>query len=396
MNNEEIKYNSVQSLFPKTKAKEWYKTTGFKEIAIVCGSIEDSYRKTSKMINRIRYQEGATPSRTLRDNTESEGSKVVNLMEYKSKKILEDNGITEEDILEGNIEKYNIERDVTLSKEKVAKAIKLCEERLEEKIDLAANPVCYEDPEQTVNISVDDVGVNKQKESRQRGGSSDVSNRKYVHNTIVHIEKGKSKYILNGYGLLNVLKILIAFLINNELLECKLQFFTDGHIPLQNSILKWFKWYRNVSIILDWYHLCKKGKERLSLAMNGRDIRNKVVREVEHLLWHGLVDKAIEYLRNIDKDLIKKEENIEKLIGYLERNKPYIPCYAVRKELGLRNSSNICEKMNDLVVADRQKHNGMSWSMHGSVALTSITVLVRNNEHKKWFEKGDIEFKLAA
>jgi hypothetical protein len=39
-----------------------------------------------------------------------------------------------------------------------------------------------------------------------------------------------------------------------------------------------------------------------------------------------------------------------------------IPVYAVRRQLGLRNSSNRGEKANDLLVAARQKHNGMSWS----------------------------------
>jgi len=87
---------------------------------------------------------------------------------------------------------------------------------------------------------------------------------------------------------------------------------------------------------------------------------------------------------------------IHKLCHYLKRNRPYIPCYVVRKELGLRNSSNIGEKMNDLVVSDRQKHNGMSWSKEGSVALASITALIRNNEYALWFEQGNIEFKLAA
>ena len=81
---------------------------------------------------------------------------------------------------------------------------------------------------------------------------------------------------------------------------------------------------------------------------------------------------------------------------YLERITPFIPCYAVRKELGLRNSSAIGEKMNDLIVSDRQKNNGMSWSKPGSVTLASITVLKLNNEYGKWFEERDIEFKLAA
>jgi hypothetical protein len=52
--------------------------------------------------------------------------------------------------------------------------------------------------------------------------------------------------------------------------------------------------------------------------------------------------------------------------------------------------------MNDLRVSDRQKHNGMSWSKEGSVALATVTVLKINREYKKWFEKGDLDWKLAA
>ena len=73
-----------------------------------------------------------------------------------------------------------------------------------------------------------------------------------------------------------------------------------------------------------------------------------------------------------------------------------IPAYSVRKELGLRNSSNRGEKANELLVAHRQKKNGMSWSKSGSVSLASITALSKNKEYERWFESGDIEFKLAA
>ena len=67
-------------------------------------------------------------------------------------------------------------------------------------------------------------------------------------------------------------------------------------------------------------------------------------------------------------------------------------CMEPRKELGIYNSSAIGEKMNDLVAAERQKHNGMSWSKNGSVALASITSLKRNNEDKKWFEEQKVDF----
>jgi hypothetical protein len=135
---------------------------------------------------------------------------------------------------------------------------------------------------------------------------------------------------------------------------------------------------------------------QLSLAIKGRDKRNKFLEEVTHLLWYGLLDKAIEYLQNINRRDVKNEDALNQLIGYFERNRQFIPCYEIRKNLGLRNSSNIGEKMNDIVVSYRQKHNGMSWSKEGSVSLASITALVKNKEYKNWFENHQINFKLIA
>ena len=52
---------TAKCLFPTLHGKEWYRTTGFKEIGLVHGTVEDSYRKTSTLINRVRHQEDATP-----------------------------------------------------------------------------------------------------------------------------------------------------------------------------------------------------------------------------------------------------------------------------------------------------------------------------------------------
>jgi hypothetical protein len=43
----------------------------------VYGTTEESYRKATTLVNRVRYQEDATPSRTLRDNTEHEGERIM-------------------------------------------------------------------------------------------------------------------------------------------------------------------------------------------------------------------------------------------------------------------------------------------------------------------------------
>lgn len=349
------------------------------------------------MINRIRYQEEATPSRSLRENTEAEGKKILDFVEQKTTEIFNKNGFTEEGIPKDKTEEY-MREPALLPEEKVREVVEACELSDEERREVERNPVGYEDPEQTVNISTDDVGVKKQKEERgtESKRKKETGEREYVHNTIVHIQKGERSYTVNGRSVISALRVLVGFLLNNDLLRYRLQFFMDGQRTLQSAILKFFSWFKNIGIILDWYHLEDKCERQLSLAMKGKQIRNDVLKDLMRLLWYGMVDGAIKYLSNLDKDLIKNMDALVTLINYIERNRPYIPCYAVRKELGLRNSSNIGEKMNDLVVSDRQKHNGMSWSKDGSVALASLTVIKRNEEYKKWFEEGDLELKWAA
>jgi hypothetical protein len=123
------------------------------------------------------------------------------------------------------------------------------------------------------------------------------------------------------------------------------------------------------------------------MALNGRDIRNAVLKNLTPLLWYGLVNQAIAYLKSLPEAEIKNEDELIHLVQYLAKNRPIIPVYAVRRELGLRNSSNRGEKANDLLVAERQKHKGMSWSLSGSVALASVTALKHNREYHKWFRE---------
>ena len=203
-------------------------------------------------------------------------------------------------------------------------------------------------------------------------------------------------YILNGYGIRTVLCYLIAFIFNNSLIGNRIQFFTDGHTILNAIIIKCFAWYGNIGIIPDWYHLVKKCKEQLSMGMKGRNLRNMIIDRLLPLLWLGLTDRAIALLCDIDSADIKNMAIIEKLKEYLQRNKPYIPCYAIRKEVGLRYSSCKGEKANDLIVSERQKHKGMSWSKTGSVALATVSALKRNKEYTRWFEKREVELKFAA
>ena len=54
---------------------------------------------------------------------------------------------------------------------------------------------------------------------------------------------------------------------------------------------------------------------------------------------------------------VKNADIIIKLKKYIDRKSASISCYAMRRFLNLRISSNAVEKANDTMVAKRQKHN---------------------------------------
>ena len=393
----DIQYDTGRDIFLYLHGKEYYRTTGFKEIALIYGDTEKSYRKTTLLINRIRYQEKeGTPSRTLHEVTEREGTALLERITGKSQQILSDHGFEETGIYRGDNPEYIQSVPVVLPQLKIDGALSACAERCSFFDVYIKNPVGYEDPCEAINIAVDDVNVKRQEDNRIPGQKRSEHKRKYAHNTIAHLSYEGKRYILNGASIVSLFPVIISFLLSNGFAGKRFQFFTDGHTALNKAILNLCSWKENIGIILDWYHLSKKCGELLSQVMNGRELRNEALNKIKPLLWYGLADKAIEFLLEIPEKNIKNPQALEKFLAYLERNRPYIPCYAARKELGLCNSSTVCEKANDLIVSDRQKHNGMSWTRKGTVALAAITALKQNSEHKKWFEDKDIDFKMAA
>jgi hypothetical protein len=357
-----------------------------------------SYRTTAKLINRVRYQTtGGTPYRTLQANTEVEGAKLIDYLEKKTTNILKRHRFSQGGDYEGDPKVYDSCKPVVLPEQEIISA----SDRVNDEYplsELLSNPVCFEDPACSVNIAIDDVGVKRQRETRSKDSahSDESKKRKSAYNTVIRINHDSKRYSLVGGGMKLTLRYLIAFLLANKLTGKRFQFFTDGHTVLNDTIRRCFKWYPDFGIILDWYHLVKKCKELLSLSLRGRIIRNEVLSSLMPLLWHGLTNQAIEMLQEIEPEKIKNDEQLAKLIAYLERNNDMIPCYALRKSLGLCNSSAIGEKMNDLIVSARQKHNGMSWSKKGSLALAALTTAKLNGESQRWCEKKELPFKLAA
>jgi hypothetical protein len=235
--------------------------------------------------------------------------------------------------------------------------------------------------------------VKRQTEIRPRIEGEEQPKR--VNNTVIHVENIIGKYLLNAENLTASFKMLLGFLLYKNVLKQQLVFFTDGARSIHNEIHRMFG-FTNYKIILDWYHVQKKCKEFLSMALKNSKIRNEFLKELTPCLWFGNVDGAISLLENIDAKKVKNIDKITELIGYFERVRSYIPCYAMRKELGLRNSSNLGEKSNDLIVSSRQKHNGMSWSDDGSIAFASVASAHFNGELQRWIHSKRVDFTFRS
>lgn len=379
---EEDTYDSGVAFFEPTAPREKFKSCRFMEL-LLDFSTGMSDRNAARRLNRVRLMpEGISPT-TLRNTVEREGKGIQHHMDGKCELALLQNGFA----FDGEALSCSPEFKPDESKHIKLDEIMGAAGRLN--LKTAVTAVDYESPEHSVNISVDDVCVKRQSGIRPKPDGSIQPKR--VNNTVIHIQKGDGKYILNASSLYGTLKLLAGFLLNCGLLGYQLVFFTDGARDIHGAIPKVFC-FANYKVILDWYHLKKKFQEQLSMALRGSKIRNEFLDELLPCLWYGNIDGAIHKLQNIEKKKIKDPTYIIKLIEYLERVRYCVPCYALRKELGLRNSSNLGEKANDLVVANRQKHNGMSWSKEGSVAFASVSSASFNNEINTWVHSHTIEW----
>lgn len=396
-------FDTARSVFAPLSGTGHYTTRGFKEVAFVYGVVERSYRKTAAWLNRVRHQADGTNARTLQEMAEREGQRVQQAVAARAEASTraqvraETPGqapqveVTAPQAREGLIDG----RCVAAARRRVESGLELTDEQ---KCSIRENPVPYEVRARSTAISIDDVGAKEQKPHRSVGEvrQREPGQRPTVQTTVAHIETHEGRYAISGRGVGAVLQMVVAYLVTNGLLRGRVVVFLDGQRSLHAAVKLALAAKARLQVILDWYHLEKKCKEELSRALTGRVIRNQVLKEVTHWLWLGLVDEALARLRQIEPSRIKEAAVLEALIASLERNRQIIPCYAVRKELGLRNSSNVGEKYNDLIVSERQKKNGMSWSQDGSGALAALTTLVVNDEHEQWFKTGEIRFAPAA
>ena len=351
-----------------------------------------SYHKGLDLLNRLLHREAdnAIKFRTYRDFCERSGKQIEEYISHEVQSILcthhfdAASGKAAEAIapdLRESAKPYEDKVAIQRAIEKVNAAHMPMDEKVK------AGSWMIEDPEQSCYVYFDDIGVKHQKEHRL--GDSKKEN-VYVRNTVAEIEANGKSYAVTCIGMQKAFRSVLAHLLQRNLLANKaLVFFTDGARDIFTNIEETFSFHAH-TVILDWYHLKKRCQEYLSMSAKGKEIRNEILQKLLRILWAGNVDEALTYLHTLDGNVLRSQNRIEDLCKYIEKHREHIPPYALRSELGLRNSSNRVEKANDLVVAQRQKHNGMSWSTSGSGALAQITALIINDDLHSWLNESVI------
>ena len=147
-------------------------------------------------------------------------------------------------------------------------------------------------------------------------------------------------------------------------------------------------WFESLGIcsktmVLCWWHLRKRCYEQMSLAGGPKDRRRAFEKELLGQLWRGNTDAAIELLK-VAGEWVRNPAAVEDLIGYLEKRRAYIPDYQERQRAGFWIASTRVEKFNDWAVSARCKHQGMSWTPEGVLALAGLEAARRNGELDDW------------
>lgn len=148
-------------------------------------------------------------------------------------------------------------------------------------------------------------------------------------------------------------------------------------------------------VILDWYHLVKKTKDRIS-RMGGAKSEKKTLRQaVLGALWRGEVDAALEALEQY-RATAQNLQALGELQEYLQARREWLPHYQERWTQRQYIGSGQVEKLNDRLVARRQKNHGMHWNLTTSEALARLKALQLNHEWEAYWAEGVLPSLVAA
>jgi hypothetical protein len=257
----------------------------------------------------------------------------------------------------------------------------------------------YNPEEKEILLFDDGIQVKGQKAKRQLEAKQENKSQKplskktpAIATDIVILQKATTgfEYIAapintKGKDLLNLASIVKAKIIQeygSKTSQLNLVAITDGAKSIRHRLLTLFG--VAVTRILDWYHLCKKLRELMSMIAANKLEKTQHLKLLFSQLWQGETAAALEYLKYHVAP--RNQDKWQELIGYLEKHQHEIINYKRRSQVGKTIGSGRVEKGVDLTVGQRQKNKGMSWSHLGSRALSLLKVAQLNGQWQQlWF-----------
>jgi len=152
---------------------------------------------------------------------------------------------------------------------------------------------------------------------------------------------------------------------------------------------------RGATLLLDWYHVHQRCRQVSTQVCRAKATRLRFVRTTTRLLWRGAVDGARAVAAEI-RACAKATGPLDQWIHYLDARRPLIPCYRDRHRQRQSSGSGHAEKANDLLVARRQKNQGMHWSAETSVRLRRLRTLRLNGDWDAYWQQGQCPSLCAA
>lgn len=263
------------------------------------------------------------------------------------------------------------------------------------KIDL------YDPQKQEILLFDDSIQVKEQSARRYSRSRADQDNNRkntpkpstsFVITDLMMLQKptGTFEYIAapinavgkDRFGLAQVVQTKVMHLYGKEAHPLNLVAITDGAKSIRNRLLTIFG--TAVTTILDWYHLCKKLRQLMSMIAINQTEKTIHLKFLHSQLWQGKVTTVIEYLKT--QVTARNRDKLSELIGYLVKHSSEIINYDCRSKASKTIGSGRMEKGVDLVVGRRQKHKAMSWRPTGSKALALLKVAELNGQWQQlWF-----------
>jgi len=142
--------------------------------------------------------------------------------------------------------------------------------------------------------------------------------------------------------------------------------------------------------ILDWWHLKENVKRCLRDTVENQKIRWRKAKQVLSLLWRGRWREALKVLDQLIIQTKDGQKQVSALRKYLLNNAEGIIDYKAFKQAGYYISSCVVEKTAYIIVARRQKHQGMIWTRKGADAIAVLRTIVLNGKWDSYWQENRV------